>query len=322
VSEPFDLIAVGETMLSLIAVDGNLGTATSFRATHGGAESNTCVGAVRLGLSTAWVSRLSIDPLGDRIVSALAAEGVDVRWVVRDPDRPTGLMVRDTTGAPARYDRAGSSASALEPADLDGVPIEEARAVLVTGVTALIGEGPQRTAVALLERARGLRVVDPNLRLGLWGSARAGELILPLIERADLVLGGESELASLMGEGHGVELARRCSTLGPSEVVLKRGPAGAAVLDARGAWYEHPGSPVPNVDPVGAGDAFNAGYIAARLAGAPSPEALAQGAACGAQAASTFGDTGVLFDVDDLDAATIGRSSAQPAETEEEARGT
>jgi 2-dehydro-3-deoxygluconokinase len=321
VSEPFDLIAVGETMLSLIAVDGTVGAATSFRATHGGAESNTCVGAARQGMDAAWVSRLGADPCGDRIVAALAAEGVDVRWVVRDPDRPTGLMLRDTTGAPARYDRAGSAASVLSPDDLDGVPVAEARAVLVTGVTALLGEGPQRTAVALLERARGLRVVDPNLRLGLWGSPRAEELILPLIERADLVLGGEAELASLIGEGHGVELARRCSNLGPSEVVLKRGPAGAAVLDADGVWHEHSGSPVPDVDPVGAGDAFNAGYITARLAGASPPDALARGAECGARAASTVGDTGAPFDVDP-DTPRIGRSFVQPAQTEEEARGT
>ena len=48
-SEPFDLIALGETMLSLIAVDGSLDLATSFRATHGGAESNACVAIARLG---------------------------------------------------------------------------------------------------------------------------------------------------------------------------------------------------------------------------------------------------------------------------------
>lgn len=320
-SEPFDLIAVGETMLSLVAVDGTVGTATRFRATHGGAESNTCVAAVRLGLRVAWVSRLGADPLGDRIVAALDAEGVDIRWVVRDPDRPTGVMLRDTTGAPAQYDRVGSAASVLAPDDLDGVPIAEARAVLVTGVTALLGEGPQRTAIALLERTRGLRVVDPNLRLGLWGSGRAGGLITPLIEHADLVLGGETELASLIGEGRGVELARRCSKLGPSEVVLKRGRAGAAVLDQDGVWHEHPGSPVPDVDPVGAGDAFNAGYISARLAGASPSEALARGAACGARATSTFGDTGALFGVDP-NTATIGRSSAAPKEIEEDARGT
>jgi 2-dehydro-3-deoxygluconokinase len=320
VSEPFDLIAVGESMLSLVAVDGPVGTATSFRATHGGAESNTCVGAVRLGLNAAWVSRLGADPVGDRIVSALAAEGIDVRWVVRDPDRPTGLMLRDTTGAPARYDRVGSAASVLSPDDLDGVPVAEARAVLVTGVTALIGEGPQRTAVALLERAHGLRAVDPNLRLGLWGSARAQELIVPLIERADLVLGGEAELASIVGGGEGVELARRCVKLGPSEVVLKRGAAGAAVLDADGAWYEHSGSPVPDVDPVGAGDAFNAGYIAARLAGASPPDALARGAACGAHATSRFGDTGAPFGVDP-EKPTTGASHERRASSEEEAHG-
>lgn len=297
-NEPFDLIAVGETMLSLVAVDGTLGTATSFRATHGGAESNTCVGAVRLGLRAAWVSRVGADSIGDRIVSALGAAGIDVRWVTRDAERPTGLMLRDTSGAPARYERAGSAASALSPDDLDGVPIADARAVLVTGVTALIGEEPQRAAVALLDRARGLKVVDPNLRLGLWGSARAEELIVPLIERADLLLGGEAELSSLLGSLVGVELARRCRALGPSEVVLKRGPAGAAVLDADGAWFEHPGSPIPDVDPVGAGDAFNAGYIAARLTGAPPADAVAEGTTCGAQAASALGDTGELIAFD------------------------
>jgi sugar/nucleoside kinase (ribokinase family) len=74
------------------------------------------------------------------------------------------------------------------------------------------------------------------------------------------------------------------------------------------------------VDPVGAGDAFNAGYIAARLAGVSPQEALARGAACGAQAASTIGDTGTLFDVDP-GTATIDRSSEYPADTEEDAGG-
>jgi 2-dehydro-3-deoxygluconokinase len=104
-------------------------------------------------------------------------------------------------------------------------------------------------------------------------------------------------------------------------VVLKRGAAGAAVLDPDGAWYEHPVSAVPDVDPVGAGDAFNAGYIAARLAGASPPEALARGAECGARAASTFGDTGEPFGLEP-ETAEIGRSSKQRFETEEETRGT
>ena len=86
----FDLIALGETMLSLVAADGDLMTATTFAATHGGAESNACVAMARKGLSTAWVSRLGADPAGDRIRADLGREGVDLRWVATDPVRPTG----------------------------------------------------------------------------------------------------------------------------------------------------------------------------------------------------------------------------------------
>ena len=69
---------------------------------HAGAESNTCVGLARLGLRVAWVSRLGDDAAGDRILDALVAEGVDTRWVRRDPLRPTGVMVKDPA-AGVRY---------------------------------------------------------------------------------------------------------------------------------------------------------------------------------------------------------------------------
>ena len=285
-----DLVALGETMLSLVAVDGPIDEATSFRPTHAGAESNACVAAVRAGVRAAWVSRLGADPTGDRILAALGAAGVDVTWVLRDPERPTGLMLRDTVGG-VRYWRHGSAASALEPRDLDGVPVAEAGAVLVTGITALLGAGPQRTAAAFLERATGLRAVDPHVRPGLWGSDRAAELVRPLIERCDVLLGGEEELARLLGTSdRGEPLARRVALAGPSEVVLKRGRSGAAALLPDGTWLEHRPPPVDDVDPVGAGDAFNGAYLAARLRGSQTGDALAIGAAGGAAVAGTMGD--------------------------------
>ena len=288
-SDRFNLVALGETMLSLVA-EGTLADATTLRVTHGGAESNACTGFARLGLRAAWVSRLGTDLAGDRVAAALEREGVDLRWVVRDPRRPTGIMLRDTTGTVVYY-RTGSAASELSPEDLDAVPFGDAQAVLVSGITALIGERPRLAALSILERAGGLRVVDPNLRRGLWGSDRAVELIAPLLERCDLLLGGERELARLVGTAPPVELARRCRALGPREVVVKRGPQGAAALDERGGWHELPGDTQTDVDPVGAGDAFNAGYLAARLSGLDPPEALGEGARCGAAVATVVGDT-------------------------------
>ena len=71
---------------------------------------------------------------------------------------------------------------------------------------------------------------------------------------------------------------------------MKGGSSGAGALDPEGRWHEVAPAPVDDVDPVGAGDAFDAGYLHARLNGADVPEALLEGARCGAAVAATIGD--------------------------------
>lgn len=287
-----DLLAVGETMYTLSTRPGEpLDSAGWLQASHAGAESNTCVGAARLGLSTAWVSRLGADPAGTHVRNAISQEDVNVDWVTHDPDRPTGLMLKDITTARVYYYRAGSAASALTPTDLDAVPVASARAVLATGVTALISESAQRTAIELLDRARGIRIVDPNLRTGLWGSDRSAELIKPLIKRADIVLGGELELRTLFGGRTVIETLTNTISHGAGTVIAKRGPLGAVALHSDGTTYEQAPTPTAAVDPRGAGDAFNAGYIAAILGGREPDETLRIAARCGAAVAAQLGDT-------------------------------
>jgi 2-dehydro-3-deoxygluconokinase len=299
--ETYDLIGLGETMVALAAPPGaSLRNSSSWAVDHAGAESNTCVGLARLGFRVAWISRVGADAGGDRILDALNAEGVDTRWVRRDPDRVTGMMVKDPdTGV--RYYRTGSAASALSPGDLDGVPVSDARAVLVTGVTALIGEQPHAAGLALLDSARGLKIVDPNLRAGLWGSHRRAELVRPFIARCDLLLAGSQELRELFGGENDLEaLAHRAAALdrGGSGVpiiqkreVVVRGPSTIGVRAADGAWRVLDIQRGDAVDPIGAGDAFNAGYIAVRLRNGTVDEALRAGARCGAAVTSAVSDT-------------------------------
>ena len=165
-------------MLALAPPGGDtLRTCRTPHVDHAGAESNTCVGLARLGFRVAWVSRLGRDAAGDRILDALCREGVDTQWVARDPRRATGLMIKDGA-AGVQYYRTGSAASVLSPETLHDVPVADARAVVVSGVTALIGPEPHAAGLELLSTARGLRIVDPNLRHGLWGSDRRAELVL------------------------------------------------------------------------------------------------------------------------------------------------
>jgi 2-dehydro-3-deoxygluconokinase len=286
-----DLIALGETMVALAPAPGEtLQQAQALHIDHAGAESNTCVGLARLGFRVAWVSRLGQDPLGARVLESLDAEGVDTRWVVRDPARPTGLMIKDPSAERPRYYRTGSAASALSPVDLAGVPVALARAVLVTGVTPLLGEDPSAAARAFFRTARGLRVFDPNLREGLWGSARRVELIAPLLDDCDLLLGGEHELLEIVGGDKDPEsLARRCAARGPREVVVRSPGALGALAD--GTFTVLDASREQAVDPIGAGDAFNAGYLSVRLRGGSVRDALATGARCGRAVALELGDT-------------------------------
>jgi len=275
----FDLLGLGETMLALTPRAGEtMRSAEELLVDHAGAESNTCVGLARLGHRVAWISRVGADSAGDRIVDALGAESVDTRWVGRDPQRPTGVMLKEP-GEGVRYYRSGSAASAMGPEILDGVPVRDARAVLVTGVTALIGPQPHAAAPALLDAARGLRIVDPNLRDGLWGSERRVELIRPLIERCTLLLAGAAEL----------EIARGTPSRKPREVVV-RGVTVVGTL-ANGTWHEAPIQRHAVVDAIGAGDAFNAGYISARLRGQSIDEALRLAIRCGEAVTASASDT-------------------------------
>jgi len=279
----------------------SLRRAARWLADHAGAESNTCVGLARLGLRVAWVSCLGHDAAGDRILDALEAERVHTTWVRRDALRPTGVMLKDPA-AGVRYYRTGSAASAMGPDLLDGVPAPRARAVLVTGVTALIGAAPHAAGLALLEAGQGLRIVDPNLRHGLWGSDRRAALVLPFIERCTLLLSGASELEEILtgtggaggsGESGGWDaaeaLARRATAYGPREVVVRGAAAIGAVAD--GVWTELPIARGAAVDPIGAGDAFNAGYIAARLRGDGVEAALGAGITCGTAVTTVMSDT-------------------------------
>ncbi len=239
----YDLVAFGETMIALAPPPGEIVRRTGYLLIdHAGAESNTCVGLARLGLRVAWVSRLGADAAGERILESLSAEGIDTQWVGRDPARPTGLMLKEP-GTGVRYYRSGSAASAMGPDALLGVPVAEARAVLVTGVTALIGSEPHAAALAFLGSARGLRIVDPNLRTGLWGSDRRAELVRPLIDRCDLLLAGASELLELVGDGDdrsAKALAERAHSRGAAR---SRRPQRGVRRSPDGRWLAGVGDP-------------------------------------------------------------------------------
>ena len=176
------------------------------------------------------------------------------------------------------YYRRGYAGSRLEPADLDEELLAGARILHVTGILLALSPTTRASlwrAVELARRHGVLVSFDLNYRAALWGPEEAGVELAAMAERADFVFAGEEELALIAKGRSEAATAAALLNAGVGEVVVKRGSAGATVLDGLGA-HDEAAVPVRCLDPVGAGDAFVAGYLAGvleELPGARAPPA-------------------------------------------------
>jgi 2-dehydro-3-deoxygluconokinase len=294
-----DVVTLGEPLVVLLPTEPvGLDEAGSLALTVGGAEANTALLLARLGHSVSYVSRVGDDPFGRRVVAALAREGVDVARVRVDPDAPTGLYLREWLPDGLRrvhYYRIGSAASRLSAADLDEGVCAGARVLLVSGITPALSSScasAVRRAIALAHAAGALVAMDLNYRPRLWDPAAARRALAPLLGQVDLLLmSREDSLAILDADGEAA--MRAAAALGPSTVVLKAAEDGSAAL-VGGAVLRAPAVAVREVvDPVGAGDAFNAGFLSCRLRGGGMADALRAGNELGAAAVASLGDSAV-----------------------------
>ncbi len=299
------LLTFGETM-GLVAADdiGLLEYARNFSFGIGGAESNVAVGVARLGGTATWLGRVGPDATGDLIERRLLAEGVHTR-AIRD-ETFTGLMVRyRRTGEVTHvdYHRAGSAGSRLCPTDIPVADVQSAEILHVTGITPALSDSARAAVFHAVETARAAGVpvsVDVNYRSKLWSRFDAAPVLRDLVSRADVVFAGPDEAALFLGDEPPLT---GLAALGPTEVVVKDGARGCeALID--GARLEVPALPVTVIDPVGAGDAFVAGYLADRMAGADPATRLRTAIAAGAFAVTVPGDCENLPRRPDLAAST------------------
>ncbi|MEA2654524.1 MAG: 2-dehydro-3-deoxygluconokinase [Chloroflexota bacterium] len=312
-----EVVALGECLIAFVATaPGPLAEATAFERFVAGAEANVAVGLTRLGHTVAFIGRVGTDGFGLAIERRLRGEGVDIRGLMSDPGAPTGLVFRERRSLGpaqviyARRDSAGSRLTAgdVELAAAKGL-FEGARWLHVTGITpALSADARTATARAVkLAKLAGMTVsLDLNLRRRLWSDQAAAPVLRQFAARSDVIVGSPDELAAVTGQtatDDPVELARAAIELGPSIAIVKLGPGGAIALERErmDVPIARPAVPLRAVvDPIGAGDAFCAGFIAACLEGVDLGTALEMANACGAAAASALGDQTGLPDRTEL----------------------
>lgn len=289
-----DVVTVGEAVVA-IRTQGRLSLGDPMSASPAGAEMNVAIGLARLGHAASWVGVLGTDPAGDLVARALRAEGIDTSWVRRDRASNTGLMLVDLPAAlppTVTYHRRNSAGSKVAPSDVPTAHDTTAQIWHLTGITPALSHTAKATTTAALDVAHGscaLVSFDVNYRATLWDRSTAAAVLAPLARRADIVVASEEEL-NLVSDG--ADEAERVAGLlaaGVREVVVKRGARGATQIDADGST-SCPAHPITQVNSIGAGDAFTAGYLSGVLDGLPVLERLRRGAFCGALAVGGLGD--------------------------------
>ncbi|GAB3278863.1 sugar kinase [Parasphingorhabdus pacifica] len=300
------LVTLGEAMAVLTSpITGPLRHAPNLALGVAGAEATVAIGVNRLGGRATWIGRVGDDEFGRLIRMTLAGQELPPEHVLVDEHSPTAIMVKERrTGTRTRvsYYRRNSAGSRLCPADIDETQVREAGALHLTGITPALSESARAATHAAVDAARAASVpisLDLNYRNALWSSVEAAEALRPLTAASTVLFATEDE-ARLLVDGAGPEeLARALADLGPREVVVKRGEKGAVAL-ADDELLSAPPRPTTVVDPVGAGDAFAAAYLAARLDGQPFGQRLDDAAAAGAFTVAVTGDWEGLPDRSEL----------------------
>ncbi len=306
-----DLIAIGRVSVDLYGqqIGSRLEDVSTFAKAVGGCPANVAIGAARLGLRSALISRVGDEPMGRFVREQLAREGVDARAVLVDPQRLTSLVllsVRDAQSFPLIFYRENSADGALCEDDIDEAFVGSARAVLVTGTHFSMPKAAraQRTAIAVA-KAHGARVIlDVDYRPNLWGigghgagenryarSGRVTDVLSAVLPECDLVVGTEEELHVAAGVEDTLGAVRQIRQQSNAVIVFKRGPGGCIVFPDRipkrlEDGLVAAGMEVEVYNVLGAGDAFLAGFLRGYLRDEPHEVSARLANACGALAVS------------------------------------
>jgi 2-dehydro-3-deoxygluconokinase len=268
------VVIIGEVLIEMArGGDGR------FAAGCGGDTFNTAVYLARAGIPTAFATALGDDPFSDSIFALAAAEGVQSDLMLRVPGRLPGIYVTDSDPAGKRtfhHWREGEPAQELFELAEWGLIAESmlnAKLIYFSGITlSLYSNTGLGRFLAIVEMARqhGAKIAfDGNFRPRGWKGdlTRTRTVFVEALKRVDIAMPTYDDEAVLWGDPSPEATVERLQAFGIGEIVVKNGPNSALVASAGKSEFVPVPEVVVPVDPMAAGDSFNAGYLAARLSG-------------------------------------------------------
>lgn len=286
------IAALGEVMVELSPSPSASENREVMALSFAGDTYNTSVYMARLGLETDYVTLLGDDPYSEQIMQRMTNENIGTGMISQIPGRSPGLYIIRNTPEGEReffYWRKEAPARELFSSDentrLLGEKLQTCDCVYLTGITlAIIGEESRNRLLTCLKslRAQGVKVAfDSNYRPRLWKDKQtAQKAMLSILESTDIALLTLDDENLLWGDDSVAGCVERYKHTEINELVLKRG-ADETIIISNQQELRVSVTPVNNiVDTTGAGDTFNAGYLAARLNGASEIDAAKQGNRC------------------------------------------
>jgi 2-dehydro-3-deoxygluconokinase len=282
----YEVLTFGEAMIRLSPPNfRRLEQARSLDVSVGGAELNTACGLARLGHSSAWVSRLTRNPLGRLIANHAREAGVSTEHILWTDDDRVGIYFLEFGAAPRAssvlYDRKGSAIAGIRPGMVNWPEVfRGSKWFHVTGITPALSSNAAEATREALQAARTARLqisIDLNYRAKLWSQAEAGRWMTDFMQLCDVLITTEEDTERVFGlTGRNYEDV--------AEKLLKRFPIRVAAVTVRenplvwkntwtaiacqaGRIYKTRTYEVEIVDRLGAGDSFAAGLIHGLLEG-------------------------------------------------------
>jgi 2-dehydro-3-deoxygluconokinase len=318
-----DVVTFGEAMIRLVPPNfQRLEQTTSLDVQVGGGELNVAAGVGRLGLKSAWVSRLPKNALARLMESRVRQAGVDTSHIVWATEGRVGLYFVEFGAAPrpssVLYDRAHSAISAIKPGEVDWKKVfEGARWFHTSGITPALSDSAAVVTREALQAAKqgGLTVsYDLNYRGKLWSPEKAQSVQEPLMQYVDVLITTEEDTdvvfkikAAGKTDARGFkevsaesykEVARRLEEkfhFKAVAITLRENPlvwrnTWTAIAYADGKYYDDVKYELEIVDRIGGGDSFSAGFIYGSLVKRSYADAVRYGNAFSALKHSNPGD--------------------------------